>query len=120
MNPFLPRLEVTSGELVSGELVNIRVKLPNLIPRVYVKLWVTDRQTRSLLDGPRWMLDFLPNGLGDMEAFTQITIPFGSLDIRFEAITIEMHTQRESHKVSVEREVVPPNLPVMSLEDFDA
>jgi len=115
-----PRLEVTNGELVSGELVNIRVKLPNLIPRVYVKLWVTDRQTRSLLDGPRWMLDFLPNGLGDMEAFTQITIPFGSLDVRFEAITIEMHTQRESHKVSVEREVVPPNLPVMSLEDFDA
>ena len=116
----MPKLEVASGELVAGALVNIRVKLPNVIPRMYVKLWVTDRQTRSLLDGPRWLLDFLPNGLGDMEAFTQLTVPFGSLEIRFEAIAIEMHTQRESHKTSIDRDVVPPDLPVMSLEDFDA
>jgi hypothetical protein len=116
----MPKLEVANGELVAGALVNIRVKLPNLIPRMYVKLWVTDRQTRSLLDGPRWLLDFLPNGLGDMEAFTQLTVPFGSLEIRFEAIAIEMHTQRESHKTSVERDVVPPDLPVMSLDDFNA
>ncbi|UBF25441.1 hypothetical protein K9N68_28235 [Kovacikia minuta CCNUW1] len=116
----MPRLEVTGGELVSGTLVNIRVKLPYVVPRMYVKLWVIDCQSRSLLDGPRWLLDFLPNGLGDMEAYTQLTVPFGSLAIRFEAIAIEMHTQRESHKVTVDRDVVPPDLPVVSLEDFEA
>ncbi|MEP1057985.1 MULTISPECIES: hypothetical protein [Cyanophyceae] len=114
-----PTLEVVTGELVSGKPINIRVKLPNLLPRIYVKLWVTDRQTRSLLDGPRWLVDFLPNGLGDLEAMTPLTVPFGSVEIRLEAIAVEMHTQRESHKVTVDRLVVPPDLPSVSLEDFN-
>ncbi len=115
----LPELDITTGELVSGQPVNIRVKLPNVTSRIYVKLWVTDRQSRSLLDGPRWLLDFLPTGLGHLEAITQLTVPFGSLEVRFEAIAIEMHTQRESHKVGIERKVIPPDLPVVSLEGFD-
>ncbi|MBD2039061.1 hypothetical protein H6F76_29345 [Leptolyngbya sp. FACHB-321] len=114
-----PTLEVVTGELVSGKPINIRVKLPNLLPRIYVKLWVTDRQTRSLLDAPRWLIDFLPNGLGDLEAMTPLTVPFGSVEIRLEAIAVEMHTQRESHKVTVDRLVVPPDLPSVSLEDFN-
>jgi len=36
-----------------------------------------------------------------------------------EAIAVEMHTQRESHKVTVDRAVVPPDLPVVSLDDFN-
>ncbi len=115
-----PVLEMTKGELVAGKPVNIRVKLPYLEPRIYVKLWVIDRQTRSLLDGPRWLLDFLPNSRGELEALTQLTVPFGSLEVLFEAIAIEMHTQRESHKVSLGRSIVPPDLPVASLDDFDA
>lgn len=114
-----PTLEVVTGELVSGKPINIRVKLPSLLPRIYVKLWVTDRQTRSLLDGPRWLVDFLPNGLGDLEAITPLTVPFGSVEIRLEAIAVEMHTQRESHKVTVDRRVVPPDLPNVSLDDFN-
>ncbi|XHX76437.1 MAG: hypothetical protein RBJ76_18595 [Stenomitos frigidus ULC029] len=114
-----PALEVVTGELISGKPINIRVKLPSLLPRIYVKLWVTDRQTRSLLDGPRWLVDFLPNGLGDLEAMTPLTVPFGSVEIRLEAIAVEMHTQRESHKVTVDRLVVPPNLPSVSLDDFN-
>jgi hypothetical protein len=113
-----PILEVTTGELTAGRPVNIRVKLPNLLPRIYVKLWVTDRQTRSLLDGPRWLVDFLPNGLGELEALTPLTVPFGSVELRFEAIAVEMHTQRESYKVTVDRVVVPPDLPNVSLDDF--
>ena len=113
-----PTLDVATGELTAGKSVNIRVKLPNLLPRIYVKLWVTDRQTRSLLDGPRWLVDFLPNGLGDLEAMAPLTVPFGSVELRFEAIAVEMHTQRESHKATVDRVVIPPDLPSVSLDDF--
>lgn len=114
-----PILEVASGELTAGKPVNIRVKLPHIEPRIYVKLWVIDRQSRSMLDGPRWLLDFIPNSKGELEVLTQLTVPFGSLEVLFEAIAIEMHTQRESHKVTVDRSVIPPDLPVMSLDDFD-
>lgn len=114
-----PTLEITSGELTAGKPVNVRVRLPDLLPRIYVKLWINDRQTRSLLDTPRWLVDFSPNGFGELEATTQLTVPFGSLAVRFEAVAVEMPTQRESHKVSVDRSVIPPDLPVMSLEDFD-
>ncbi|MBD2019087.1 hypothetical protein H6F43_02665 [Leptolyngbya sp. FACHB-36] len=114
-----PDLHVTTGELIAGKTVNIRVRLPNVLPRIYVKLWVTDRQTRSLLDGPRWLVDFLPNGHDELEALTQLTVPFGSLEIGVEAIAIEMHTQRESRKVAVDRAVVPPDLPAQPLEIFD-
>lgn len=114
----MPTLEVITGELIAGKPINIRVKLPNLLPRIYVKLWVIDRQTRSLLDAPRWLVDFLPNGLGDLEAMTPLTVPFGSVELRLEAIAVEMHTQRESHKVTVDRVVVPPDLPSVSLDDF--
>ena len=113
-----PDLQVTSGELVAGQPVNIRVRLPNLLPRIYIKLWINDRQTRSLLEGPRWLVDLLPNGHGALEATTQLIVPLGSLDIRFEAIAVEMQTQRESRKVSVDRAVVPPNLPALSLHDL--
>ncbi|MBW4471929.1 MAG: hypothetical protein KME45_16205 [Stenomitos rutilans HA7619-LM2] len=115
-----PILEVTTGELTAGKPISIRVKLPDLLPRIYVKLWVIDRQTRSLLDGPRWLVDFLPNGLGELEAMTPLTVPFGSVELRFEAIAVEMHTQRESYKVAVDRIVVPPDLPNVSLDDFHA
>jgi hypothetical protein len=112
-----PDLHVTSGELVAGKPVNIRVRLPNLLPRIYVKLWINDRQTRSLLEGPRWLMDLLPNGHGALEATTQLIVPLGSLDIRFEAIAVEVQTQRESHKISVDRSVVPADLPALSLQD---
>ena len=114
----MPHLDVTTGELIAGKPTNIRVKLPSLLPRIYVKLWVTDRQTRSLLDGPRWLVDFLPNGLGALETMMPLTVPFGSVELRFEAIAVEMHTQRESHKVTIDRVVVPPDLPFVSLDDF--
>jgi hypothetical protein len=115
----IPELQVTPGELVAGQLVNIRVRLPDGRSRIYVKLWINDCQTRTLMDGPRWLVDFLPNGHGALEALTQLTVPYGSLEIRFEAIAIEMQTQRESRKTSVDRAVVPPDLPALSLYEFE-
>ncbi|HEY9910083.1 MAG TPA: hypothetical protein V6D18_21015 [Thermosynechococcaceae cyanobacterium] len=114
-----PDLHVTTGELVAGKPVNVRVRLPSLLPRLYVKLWISDRQTRSLLEGPRWLMDLLPNGHDALEATTQLMVPLGSLDVQFEAIAVEVQTQRESRKVTVDRAVVPPNLPTLSLSDFE-
>ncbi len=115
-----PSLNLASAELTAGQAIVVRAKLPNLLPRFYVKFWINDRQTRALLDGPRWLVDFTPNGLGDLEASTQLTVPFGSLEIQLEAIAVEVATQRESHKVVLDRAVIPPNLPDLSLDEFDA
>ncbi len=114
-----PILEIITDEIVAGKLINLRIKLPDLLPRIYVKIWVNDRQTRSLLDGPRWLVDFLPNGLGELEAATQITAPFGSTEIRLEAIAVEMQTQRESQKISLDRRVIPADIPEQFMSDFD-
>jgi hypothetical protein len=115
-----PILELAGEELIAGRSIAIRARLPNLLPRFYVKFWINDRQTRALLDGPRWLVDFAPNGLGDLEASTQLIVPFGSLEIQLEAIAVEVATQRESHKVVLDRAVIPPDLPDLSLDEFDA
>ncbi|WP_068816873.1 hypothetical protein [Phormidesmis priestleyi] len=115
-----PILDLVGEELIAGRSIAIRARLPNLLPRFYVKFWINDRQTRALLDGPRWLVDFAPNGLGDLEASTQLIVPFGSLEIQLEAIAVEVATQRESHKVVLDRAVIPPDLPDLSLDEFDA
>ena len=115
-----PSLDLTDAELIAGQAIVVRAKLPNLLPRFYVKFWINDRQTRTLLDGPRWLVDFTPNGLGDLEASTQLTVPLGSLEIQLEAIAVEVATQRESHKVVLDRAVIPPNSSNLSLDEFDA
>ncbi len=115
-----PTIFVPTKELAAGEPVIVRVKLPLDSVRLCVKLWLQDRQSRSLLDGPRWLMDLLPDGSGHLEAMTQLTIPFGSAEIRFEAIAVDIYSQRESHKVMVDCVVVPPDLPNISLDDFEA
>ncbi len=115
-----PTIFVPTKELAAGEPVIVRVKLPLHSVRLCVKLWLQDRQSRSLLDGPRWLMDLLPDGSGELEAMTQLTIPFGSAEIRFEAIAVDIYSQRESHKVMVDCVVVPPDLPNISLDDFEA
>jgi len=115
----VPILEMMDDEIVAGKLIRIRVKLPDLAPKIYVKLWVNDRQTRSLLDGPRWLVDFLPNGFGELEANTQLIAPLGSVEMRIEAIAVEMQTQRESQKVGLDREVLPADVPDDLFSDLD-
>lgn len=112
----VPQLEVPQGELIAGEPVRIRVKMPMREPRLAVKLWVVDLQTRSTIELPRWVGDFFPDPWGDLEATTQITVPIGCLAIRIEAMATELLTKRESHKTSVDRTVIPPNLPNYSEE----
>jgi hypothetical protein len=114
----MPELDVPTGELTSGQSLFVTVKLPNLKPRIYVKLWIRDRQTRSLLDGPRWLVAFVSDGRGYLETRTQLTVPYGCLEAQFEAIAVEMATQRESNKVTIDRSVMPPDLPSFSLDDL--
>ncbi len=118
-----PTIEILeAGELVTGQTVRVRVKLPNILPKLYVKLWINDRQSRTLMDGPRWMVDFVPNGRDELEAMTQLTVPFGSLEIQIAAITVEAATKRESYRTAIDRTVIPPNLeddlPELSFDEF--
>ncbi|MEG3880408.1 hypothetical protein QT972_23890 [Microcoleus sp. herbarium7] len=112
----MPVLELPRAEILAGETVKVQVQLPELMPRIYVKIWVFDRQTYLILDGPRWITEFKANGLGNMRANIELEIPYGCMEVEFEAIAVEMQTQRESHKVSVHRQVLPPAGPSLPLE----
>ncbi|MGL5062397.1 MAG: hypothetical protein ACRC62_20665 [Microcoleus sp.] len=113
----MPVLNLPRGAIVAGQRVKIAVRLPELMPRIYVKIWVFDRQTYLILDGPRWISDFAPSGVGSVEGNTELEIPYGCLDVEFEAIAVEMQTQRESHKVTVHRQISPPSGPILPLEE---
>jgi hypothetical protein len=114
-----PQLGIPAGELTAGKPVRVTVKLPALESRIYVKLWAHDRQSRTLVDGPRWLVDFIPTNSDELEAQTQVIIPFGCMEIQFEAIAVEMATQRESHKVTSDRSIVPPDLPNLFPNDLN-
>ncbi|HEY9629901.1 MAG TPA: hypothetical protein V6C84_21565 [Coleofasciculaceae cyanobacterium] len=113
-----PELDVPTGELISGQTVNIVVKIPNTYGRIYVKLWSHDRQSRTLLDGPHWLMDFNPDGFGNLVSKTQLMVPFGCVEVQLEAIAIDMTTQIESNKVSVIRSVIPPSLTALSMDEL--
>ena len=114
-----PVLEVKDGELVAGDPLTITVKLPDVRPRIYVKLWLLDRQSRSVLISPNWLMNFSPDGFGNLAAQTKLTVPHGSVEMQIEAIAVEMATQRESDKVTLTRKIVPPDLPTLPLDDLD-
>ncbi|MBD2499044.1 hypothetical protein [Anabaena azotica] len=114
----IPQLYVPDGELVAGKLTRVRVELPKVSPQVVVKLWMEDCQTRWLLDGPHILTELLPNSSGNLEVMTQISIPFGCLEIRMEAIALNTVTKQESHKVTIIKTVIPPDLPNVSLNDI--
>ncbi|WP_375470820.1 hypothetical protein [uncultured Nostoc sp.] len=113
-----PHLYVSEGELIAGKSVIVRVVLPEVPLQVVVKLWLEDYQTRYLLDGPHLLTNLLPNASGGLEVMTQLNIPFGCLEIRLEAIALDLTTQQESHKVTIVRTVIPPDLPDLQLDEL--
>ncbi|MEH2315144.1 MAG: hypothetical protein V7K35_27905 [Nostoc sp.] len=114
----IPQLHVPEGELIAGKYIIVRVVLPEVPPQVVVKLWVEDYQTRWLLDGPHLLTNLLPNALGELEVMSLLNIPFGCLEIRLEAIALDLTTQQESHKVTIVRTVIPPDLPNLQLDEL--
>ena len=114
----IPQLHVPEGELIAGKSVRVRVHLPFVREQLAVKLWMEDCQTRWLLDAPHLLKNLLPNHAGELEVMTQLNIPFGCLEIRIEAIAIDTTTQQESHKVTIRRSVIPPDLPTLQLNEI--
>jgi hypothetical protein len=113
-----PLVEILTDEIIAEQPIHLRVKLPDITPKIAVKVWMSDRQTRTLLDGPRWLMDFSPNGFDQVETSLQILAPQGSLEIRIEAIAVELQTQRESQKIGLERSVTPADLPDLWDDDL--
>ncbi|NKB18158.1 MAG: hypothetical protein HC770_08925, partial [Pseudanabaena sp. CRU_2_10] len=115
-----PVLEIPEGEAISGVTFPILIKLPAIESKLFVKFWVKDCQTRNIIDGPRWLVDFQRESDADfMTVRTPITLPLGSMEVVFEAIAVEMQTQRESRKASTIRSVTLPNLVQDNDVDFD-
>lgn len=117
VTPPMPSLELPEGDLTAGEPVVATLRVPFHPNRLYVKVWITDPQTRTLADEPRQLLNLLPNGQGQLEGSLQLTVPLGCLDAWFEAIAIDMVTQQESYKTSVSRAITPAGLPPSALDD---
>ncbi|MEE3715460.1 hypothetical protein V2H45_01730 [Tumidithrix elongata RA019] len=116
----LPIVEIPLGNLVAGTPIPARIKLPAIAPQLFVKFWIKDCQTRATIDGPRWLVDFKPETESEfVETTMQISIPLGSMEVALEAVTIEVQTQRESHKTRITRSVMPPNLDRGNDLDFE-
>jgi hypothetical protein len=115
----IPKLNLPTGDLISGRTIRVKVLLPDVSPQIALKLWVEDCQTRWLLEGPHLLTDLFPspNGQG-MEAQAELNIPFGCLEIRIEAISFNLATQQESHKATIHRTVIPPDLPTLQLDEL--
>ncbi|MBE7383878.1 MAG: hypothetical protein F6J95_020985 [Leptolyngbya sp. SIO1E4] len=107
----VPQLSLPAGELIAGTPLPITVRLPLYARRLVVKVWVTDIQSRSLVDRPRWLMNWTPTDEGEQTALLQLQVPLGSLEAQFDAIAIDLTTQRESYKTTLVRAIVPPNLP---------
>lgn len=114
-----PIVLINEPELTGGQSTLVRIKLPDITPKIYVKLWVSDRQNRNLIERSRWIIDFNPDGHGNLEATTEIRVPLESVEIQVEAIAVEVMTNRESRKVLVDRRVVPEALPDLWSDDLD-
>ncbi|MBW4484327.1 MAG: hypothetical protein KME14_17455 [Tildeniella torsiva UHER 1998/13D] len=119
VTPPMPSLELPEGDLTAGGPVVVTLRVPFHPNRLYLKVWITDPQTRTLADEPRQVLNLLPNGQGQLEGSLQLTAPLGCLEAWFEAISVDMVTQQESYKASVSRAIAPPGLPSTSLDEFE-
>ncbi|MEA5577989.1 hypothetical protein [Anabaena sp. UHCC 0451] len=113
-----PQLFLPNGELLAGTSIKVRLELSQASSTVVVKLWVEDYQTRGLLDGPHQIQDLRPTPWGNWEAITQLIVPLGCVEILVGAIALDLTTQQESHKVTVVKTVIPPDLPVMELDEM--
>ena len=114
-----PVLKIPAVELTAGEVIAIDVSLPTVESQTYVKLWVSDRQTRTLLDKPRWLMDLQSQENGELFTSLRWKAPLGCTEIRFTAIAVNLVTQQESYKAVVDRTVFPPDLPPLILDEFE-
>ena len=124
LTPPVPEIDIASPELTAKETILLTLRVPFHPNRLYLKVWITDPQTRSLTDEPRQITHLVPNGHGQLEGSIQLTVPMGCLEVWLEAISVDMVTQQESYKASISCSVNPlgaesPSADVDSLDEFD-
>ncbi|HTL89382.1 MAG TPA: hypothetical protein VL134_08265 [Leptolyngbya sp.] len=115
-----PVMTIAEAELIGGKTTIVHLRLPDILPKVYVKVWVNDRQNRTMIESSRWVIDFKPDGHGNLEATTELKVPLDSVEIQIEAIAVEVMTNRESHKVTLDLRIVSEQLPDLWFDDLDA
>ena len=114
-----PILDVPDQELVAGEWIAIKVRVPANSYQPYVKVWMNDLQTRTMIDAPRLLMQFIPNDHNELETLMRIQVPTGCLELQFAAISIDMTTLQESRKVIQNRRVMPPDESSSIFDDWD-
>ncbi|NJK64030.1 MAG: hypothetical protein HC921_16315, partial [Synechococcaceae cyanobacterium SM2_3_1] len=95
--------------LQAGDTLDIAFYLPEQpegVPLPWIKFWVKQGgQTRSLVDGPRWLLDFTTDSQQRCYALTRMTVPHRCPELIFEAWTVSRDMQKKSEHRIVRRAV---------------
>lgn len=107
VTPPVPHLDFPPGDWIAGESLRLRVRVPFHPNRLYIKVWVTDPQTRQLVNEPQQVLHLFPNGQGELEGSLSLMVPLGCLEAEVEAIAVDLQTQQESHKASQRFTITP-------------
>ena len=115
----LPVISVPVGDLVAGDTVTITVRSQPSVYKPFIKLWMIDRQSRTLVGEAKLLTDLKPDALGYLETSTELRVPMGCLDVQIAAIAVDMATQQESNKAIVNRHVVPSRQSPPPLSSFD-
>ncbi|MEL6814649.1 MAG: hypothetical protein AAFP03_07525, partial [Cyanobacteria bacterium J06598_3] len=63
----MPVISVPMGDLIAGETVTIIVRTRPATYKPFIKLWMIDRQSRSLVIDPVLLTSLVPDALGDLE-----------------------------------------------------
>lgn len=104
-----PAIELLTHPLVAETTATLRLRVRDVPSRLCLKVWTSDRQTRQILEPPRWLLELPPNGLGELEARVTIAVPPQVAELSIEAVTMELGTHRESRKTVMVVPVMPPD-----------
>ncbi|MEO1620803.1 MAG: hypothetical protein AAFU53_07185, partial [Cyanobacteria bacterium J06632_3] len=115
----LPVITVPVGDLVAGSTVTVIVRTRPSLYKPFIKLWMIDRQSRTLVGEPQLLTNLRPDALGDLEASAELRVPMGCLDVQIAAIAVDMATQQESNKAIVNRHVIPANQRSTTDRSFD-
>lgn len=114
----IPIISVPVGDLVAGDRVTITVRTRPSVFKPIIKLWMIDRQSRTVVEEPKLLSDLRPDALGDLQTSTELLVPMGCLDVQIAAIAIDIVTQQESNKAIVNRHVIPPMQSLPPLKNF--
>ncbi|MEL7329275.1 MAG: hypothetical protein AAGJ69_05470, partial [Cyanobacteria bacterium J06559_1] len=116
---MLPVISMPTGDLIAGGTVTITVRSQPSAYKPFIKLWMIDRQSRTLVGEPKLLTNLQPDALGYLETSTELRVPMGCLDVQIAAIAVDMATQQESNKAIVNRHVVPAGQSSASLRSFN-